>query len=125
MFFSLEAPNWTHPKPERDSVPTNETPGKDKEQTDLPQVLTALSTPEGFPWITLSPSKAHLLIDFRSSSGHLSTQRVRGWGSLGQQKEGAVGCTRYECRGYPKPGGFVTGHRDSDGAVESAPLGLR
>lgn len=42
-----------------------------------PHVLTALSTPEGFPWITLSPSKAHWLIDFRSSSGHLSTQRVR------------------------------------------------
>lgn len=67
----------------------------------LPQVLTALSTPEGFPWITLSPWKAHLLISSKLSSVHLEeTQRfvftVHGGeegagGHRGKQRAGVTG----------------------------------
>lgn len=37
----------------------------------LPHVPTALSTPEGFPWMILSPWNAHLLISSISTSPHL------------------------------------------------------
>lgn len=43
--------------------------------THIPQVPTALSTPEGLPWITRSPWKAQLLIRLISSSGHLEGKK--------------------------------------------------
>lgn len=56
-------------------------------------MLTALSTPEGLPWITLSPWKAHSLITSRSSAVHLKTQKftftaVRGGGRGPQGRRG-------------------------------------
>lgn len=44
--------------------------------THVPQVPTALSTPEGLPWITPSPWKAHLLIKVSSSSVHLKGKKM-------------------------------------------------
>lgn len=44
--------------------------------THIPQVPTALSTPEGLPWITRSPWKAQLLIKFSSSSVHLKGKKM-------------------------------------------------
>lgn len=78
----------------------SKTLNKDGEpRAHLPQVLMALSTPEGFPWITLSPRKAHWLINSKSSFGHLETQKhiltmvvvTRWWGHLEQQRAGAAG----------------------------------
>lgn len=42
----------------------------------VPQVPTALSTPEGLPWITRSPWKAQLLIKVSSSSVHLKGKKM-------------------------------------------------
>lgn len=42
----------------------------------IPQVPTALSTPEGLPWITRSPWKAQLLINISSSSVHLKSKKI-------------------------------------------------
>lgn len=44
--------------------------------THVPQVPTALSTPEGLPWITRSPWKAQLLINVSSSSVHLKSKKM-------------------------------------------------
>lgn len=40
-----------------------------------PHVPTALSTPEGLPWMIISPWKAQLLISSRSSWHHLQSYR--------------------------------------------------
>lgn len=40
-------------------------------------MLTELSTPEGFPWMTCSPRKAHLFISSRSSEVHLGRQGLQ------------------------------------------------
>lgn len=47
-----------------------------EQHTHVPQVPTALSTPEGLPWITHSPWKAHLLIKVSSSSAHLKGKKI-------------------------------------------------
>lgn len=49
--------------------------GRGAAHTHVPQVPTALSTPEGLPWITRSPWKAQLLIRVISSSVHLEGKK--------------------------------------------------
>ncbi len=43
----------------------------------LPHVPTALSTPEGLPWMIFSPMNAHVLISSISSLLHLQHQQVK------------------------------------------------
>ena len=76
----------------------------------LPQVPTALSTPEGLPWITRSPWRAQLLIKASSSSVHLKGKKMTPTHSRNQQapSDGEVGqrpwATQKQRGPYQAPG---------------------